>query len=352
MVEQRSRGDAPIGQTAQGEPVFLRNGRYGWYLQQGSNDLPADQRKTASLSTGMDPAALSLDTALRQLALPRSMGRDPQSGTEVSAHVGRYGDYVQRGEERRNLPAGLLAIDVSLEEALALLARPRGGKGREHLRDVGVSAEGAQLAVWSGRFGLYVTDGTRTAPLKATVDPAQLTVADAIALLAAAEQARTGKVLGQDPQTGQDVRLLDGRFGPYLTNGSVNASLARGTDPSDMTLEAALDRLQHFGKPAKGGKSKKAAQRARTKPTTAKSASAKAASAQVAKKAAPGATKTAVKTTAKKTKTKPKAAAKPAAKASAGKAGAATPVQSAPPAARSEPANSRPTVVRRRPAAP
>lgn len=293
LIEQKAKGDAPLGSDPEsGRPVYLKNGRFGWFLQLGAMDEPVEDRKNVSLSKGMEPDTVDLTLALRQLTLPKVLGTDAATKQPVTAHAGRYGDYVQLGEERRNLTPGRFAVDATLDEALALLAKPKSRGGREHLRDIGQTAEGVTVAVWSGRFGPYVTDGARNATIKVS-DLDSIELAKALELLAAADKARTGDVLGTDPQSNQPVRLLSGRFGPYVTNGAVNASLARGTQPEEINLEMALDRLRHFGKPAKTkGKGRKGPAKAAAKTPAGKAAAGKVAAsdgdkqAPAAKKAA------------------------------------------------------------------
>ena len=284
LVEQKAKGDAPMGEEpGTGRLVFLRNGRFGWYLQAGVPDEPAENKKNVSLSKGMEPDQVDMALALRQLQLPRTLGKDAKD-TDVTAHAGRYGDYVQRGDDRRNLPPGRWAIDVSLAEAVALLEKPRGALGREHLVDLGTLADGTVVGLWSGRYGPYVTDGTRNATVKSPLPgggkPEDLSLEAAVALLDTAAAAKAGRQLGLDPESNQPVRVLDGRFGPYVTNGAINASLARGTLPTELTLEGALDRLRHFGKPVKAKKGKGGARKAPAKAAAPKAA------AKVAKPAA------------------------------------------------------------------
>lgn len=289
LVAQKAKADEAFGQDpVSGKPLYLRNGRFGWFLQLGANpangsaaSASADDRKNASLSKGMDPQLITVELALRQLGLPKTLGKDA-AGVPVTAHVGRYGDYVQRGEDRRNLPADLWAIDADLATALRLVDQPRNAGNRELVRELGTHEDKA-IGLWRGRFGVYVTDGNRSTTLKATVDLQTMTLPQALELLAAGELARTGKVVGTDPDSGQPVRLIDGRFGPYLTNGAVNASLARGTTADEVNLELALDRLRHFGKPAKSGKGRRKTRSSpASKATPAKTAAAKTPSAKPA----------------------------------------------------------------------
>ena len=92
-----------------------------------------------------------------------------------------------------------------------------------------------------------MTDGTTNKTLPATADLEKLTVESVEALLAAAAEARTGKLIGVDPESKAEIRLIDGRFGPYLSNGAVNASLERGMGKDEVTVEIAVDRLRDYG---------------------------------------------------------------------------------------------------------
>ncbi|MBM4344711.1 MAG: type I DNA topoisomerase [Deltaproteobacteria bacterium] len=311
LVQAKDRADAPIGtDPASGKPVFLKNGRFGWFLQLGANG--GDERKNASLSKGMDPQQLTLDVALRQLALPRELGPG-KGGVAITAHAGRYGDYVQQGEDRRNLPAGVWAIDATLAQGQALFDKPRAQNGREQVREIG-QHEGRTVALWSGRYGPYVTDGVRNASVKANVDLDALDLAVALRLLDARQEASQGKVVGADPDTGQPIRLIEGRFGPYLTNGAVNASLARGTRTDELTLDGAIDRLRHFGKPVKA-KGKRRPGKAVGSATAAPSKRGAPPTAPRQTKAAKPTTPRAKATAKPKTSAKPKATTKPKAPA-------------------------------------
>ena len=300
LIEKKQKGDAPMGNDpATGEPIFLRNGRFGWYLQRGlaSKDEGAEKPKMVSLSKGMLPEQVTMETALAQLALPKSLGKHPRTGTDVMAHVGRYGDYVKHGEDTRTLPAGAMAATVTLEIAVAALDKPKGSQGKEHLRDIGVrERDGKALSIWSGRYGAYVTDGEVNRTLGPAIDPDTLTVAEADALLIAAVEARTGKLLGPDPLTGTEVRLIDGRFGPYLTNGQVNASLERGQSKDEVTLVEAVGRLRDYGKPVKKAKRKAAPRKAKaSEPDLGTAHTIKATKKAGAKKSASSTAKAAVK---------------------------------------------------------
>ena len=291
LIEEKARGEAPLAtDPVSGLPVFVRNGRFGPYLQLGvGNKDSAEKPKMVSLSKGMTPENMTLEKALLQLQLPKTLGKDPKSGEPVVAHVGKFGDYVKCGEESRTLPTGCYACTVGLDEALNLLKQPKSVAGKQHVMDLGVRpSDGKMVSVWQGRFGRYVTDGTTNKTLPQTAVLEELTLENVEALLAAAAEARAGKLVGVDPQSKTEIRLIDGRFGPYLTNGLVNASIERGMQKDEITLEIALDRIQNYGKPVKaktkgrGGKSSAA-----KAPAAKKSAAKSPKSPSAAKKKAP-----------------------------------------------------------------
>ena len=188
MLRQAAQAEEPLGSCSQtGKPVFLRVGRYGPYVQRGSG-RGEEKPQNASLLRGMKPEDVTLEVALKLLSLPRELGVHPESGSPVVAQNGRYGPYVKCGDETRSLPPGLSPLDVTLDQALHLLAQPKGSR----------------------------RTGRRKEPLR-TFDPS--------------------------PVTNQPVLLLDGRYGPYVTDGTTNASLPRGMTPDEVTLQRALDLL-------------------------------------------------------------------------------------------------------------
>jgi len=204
-VQLLARGNAPatLGtDPATGKPVYLKAGRFGPYVQLGDAPEPAPKEKgkrakkadadarpkMKSLLPGQTPETLTLDQALRLLSLPRAVGTDPANGEPIVADLGRFGPYVRRGEEYRSLPTPESVFAVTQEEALALLAQPkRFRRGQPApIREVGKHPEsGAAIQLMSGRFGPYVTDGEINASLQRGTDPAQLTLQDALALLEA-----------------------------------------------------------------------------------------------------------------------------------------------------------------------
>ena len=285
LIEERRKGNAPMGTDADGTEIFMRNGRYGWYLQLG-NGGETEKPRMVSLSRGMKPEDVTLELAVSQLSLPRDLGNHPDKAEPITAHVGRYGDYIKCGTDTRTLPAGQFAVNVDRDAAITLLATRR-KNGREMIRELGTRAsDGVTIALWTGRWGPYLTDGSVNKTL-GELDPAGIDLAEAIRLLAAAAEAKNGRLLGTDPDKGTEVRLLEGRFGPYVTNGHMNASLLRGMGSDEVDLDEALLRLRDFGKPVKkrtrkasgaaaGSRAaKKPAKKAATKKTAAKKTAAK-----------------------------------------------------------------------------
>ena len=128
---------------------------------------------------------------MRLLSLPRTLGKDPESGEPVKAGLGRYGPYVQRGREYRNIESADRVFTVTLDEALTLLAqekRPRRA-AREVLKELGAHPDsGKAVRVLEGRYGPYVTDGTTNASIPRGTDPAAVTIGQAAELLAEAAQ--------------------------------------------------------------------------------------------------------------------------------------------------------------------
>jgi DNA topoisomerase-1 len=222
-------GDRELGQDpATGHAIWLKAGRFGPYVEE-----MAEKPKRASLPKDWPAATIDLDKALRLLRLPREIGVHPDEGGMIQAGIGRYGPYVQHNGTYANLPNVEEVFDVGLNRAVAVLAEKRAG-GR------GGRAEAAPL-----------------------------------------------KELGMHPVTGKPVRILAGRYGPYVKHDSANANVPKGADPQNLTLEEALELLaareaKGGGKPRRGAaraapkaKAEGAAKAAKPKPMTANTVKAK-----------------------------------------------------------------------------
>jgi DNA topoisomerase I len=173
-----------------GEEVLLRRGPYGPYVQRGQGDAV----KRSSLPPGLDPAELDLDTALALLALPREIGRHPETGQPIEAGINRYGPYIKHQERFVRLGPEDDVLTIGMNRALTLLAEAgtRQRPAPKQLRDLGAHPkDGKPVTLHQGRFGPYVKHGRENASLRKGQDPDQLTLEEAVQLLA--ERAAKGK---------------------------------------------------------------------------------------------------------------------------------------------------------------
>jgi len=187
-VQERVLGEDPDS----GMPVMARVGPYGPYVQLGEGN--GDEKpKRVSLPEGMTLDEVSLNYGLLLLSLPRTLGTDPKTGKDVTVGIGRYGPYVHRGGTYRNLKTPALLFEMTLEQALELLATK---PGREVIKELGPHPEsGKDLEILNGRYGPYVTDGSLNASIPKSMNPEEVDMDDALDLLAKAK-ARKGKGRG------------------------------------------------------------------------------------------------------------------------------------------------------------
>jgi len=179
-----------------GEKVFLKAGRFGPYVQLGEGEKP----KRASLPKGWSAAAMDLEKALRLLRLPREVGAHPEDGQPILAGIGRYGPFVQHNGTYANLSSVDEVFEVGLNRAVSLIAEKRGAasarRGGEptSLKDLGAHpADGQPIKVLAGRYGPYVKHGATNATIPKGTDPAELTLEQAVALIAEREAKGGGK---------------------------------------------------------------------------------------------------------------------------------------------------------------
>lgn len=239
LIDAPVAGDRVLGENpANGKLVVVKDGRFGPYVQEtdqptneevdeetgevvavepepapkkrGAKKEAAPKPRTASLFKSMSVDTIDLDAALQLLDLPRVVGVDPESGAEITAQNGRYGPYLKKGTDSRTLQSEQQIFDITLEEALAVYAQPKYG------------ARGASSAL---------------------------------------------KEFENDPTSGKPIKLKDGRFGPYVTDGETNATIPRGEDAMEVTFERAVQLLAD--KRAKGP-AKRPARRTTTRKTAAK----------------------------------------------------------------------------------
>jgi DNA topoisomerase I len=236
LIDAPVAGDRVLGENPEnGKLIVVKDGRFGPYVQEVEPEDPEDvdeatgevaaapkkktakkdaapKPRTASLFRSMSPETIDLDTALQLLTLPRVVGADPESGEEITAQNGRFGPYLKKGTDSRSLDDEQQIFAITLEEALAKYAEPKYGARR------------ASSAL---------------------------------------------KEFEADPTSGKPIKLKDGRFGPYVTDGETNATIPRGEVAMDVTFERAVQLLAD--KRAKGP----APKRTTTRKTTTRKAPAK-----------------------------------------------------------------------------
>jgi len=251
LLETKAQFSDVLGRDpATGLDIHLRQGPFGPYVQLGETGRGKDKPKRASLPKELPLESVNLDLALKYLALPRELGAHPENGETVSAGIGRFGPYVKCGKEFRSLEDSDDVHAVTLERATALLAAPKARRSatKRLVREIGAHPEtGATIALYEGRFGPYVTDGKANATVPKKTPLESLTLEDAVALLAAPKSARASKKvirsLGAHPESGATIDLLEGRYGPYVTDGAKNATIPKDVDPEAVTLDSAIELL-------------------------------------------------------------------------------------------------------------
>ncbi|MFG6504449.1 type I DNA topoisomerase [Microbacterium sp. P05] len=223
LIDAPVAGDRVLGENPDnGKLIVVKDGRYGPYVQEvdpedpenvdestgevveapkkrGAKKEVAPKPRTASLFKSMSVDEIDLDTALQLLTLPRVVGVDPESGEEITAQNGRFGPYLKKGTDSRSLDTEQQIFDYTLEEALAKYAEPKYGARR------------ASSAL---------------------------------------------KEFDNDPVSGKPIRLKDGRFGAYVTDGETNATIPRGEVAMDITFDRAVELIAD--KRAKGPAPKRA----------------------------------------------------------------------------------------------
>ncbi|MFF7683870.1 type I DNA topoisomerase [Microbacterium sp. NPDC007973] len=269
LIDAPVAGDRVLGENPEnGKLVVVKDGRFGPYVQEvdaeepeevdqatgevveapkkrGAKKEAAPKPRTASLFRSMSVDTIELDAALQLLSLPRVVGADPSTGDEITAQNGRFGPYLKKGTDSRSLDNEQQIFDITLEEALAKYAEPKYGARR------------ASSAL---------------------------------------------KEFDADPVSGKPIKLKDGRFGPYVTDGETNATVPRGENAMEITFERAVELIAD--KRAKGPAPKKtttARKTAATKTTAAKTAAAKTTAAKTTATKTAAAKTAAAKTTATRT---------------------------------------------------
>ncbi len=197
-LTEGNMGDVVIAtEPGSGTPVYLKRGPFGPYLQLGDAGSDGGKPKRVSLPPGVEPHEVSSDLALRLIALPLRLGDHPEDGKPVDLGIGRYGPYVKHGSTFASIPKGEFVLDVNLERALQLLAQ-KARRGTAALRVVGADPRtGEAIELYEGRFGPYVKRGSVNASLPRDVAPEALELDQAVALLDAREAAGPSKAKGR-----------------------------------------------------------------------------------------------------------------------------------------------------------
>ena len=242
--EDAGGGDARACPGCDDGRLTLKLGKFGAFI--GCTNYP-DCRHTRPLvvANGDEPSTAGGGDG------PRALGRDPESGLEVSLRKGPYGFYVQLGEpegknkpKRASLPKDMDPAAVDLDRALALLALPR---------EVGLHPEtGEPIVAGIGRYGPYLRHAGGYVSLKGDDDVLTIGLNRAVTIIAEAPKKAPAKTLGKHPADGKPITQRSGRFGPYVQHGTVRANLPKGVSVDTLDLDAAIEILA--AKAARAGK--------------------------------------------------------------------------------------------------
>ena len=248
-IDPRKICSLPLGKGEDGEVVEVRVGRYGPFLSWGE--------KRVSVPDETPPDEITFDKAVELLIKggegPKSLGMDPKSSLEVFVKVGRFGPYFQLGEasadkkadkpKMASLLKGMEPDTVTLDEALAVLSLPR-EVGQKLNTETG---ELESILAQNGRFGPYLKCGKETRSIPGTFTPLSIDLDTALKLLAEPKargrkaSAAPLKELGPYPKSGAMIKLMEGRYGPYVTDGTTNASLTKDENAAELTLARAIE---------------------------------------------------------------------------------------------------------------
>jgi len=213
-----------------------RIGRYGPYLRRGDD--------TRSIPEDIYMGDLTLEIIenifSQEAKEDESLGSDPETGESIWIKKGPYGHYVQLGETktRKGIPKNYDLNSVDLEYALKLLSLPR---------DVGVHPDTNEMVTADyGRYGPYIRCGKQNAPIRGAGTPLDITLEQSIELLANKNK-KTSELrnLGKHPETNEDIVVKDGRYGPYISDGKVNAALKGNLSPDTITLDEAVELINN-----------------------------------------------------------------------------------------------------------
>jgi DNA topoisomerase-1 len=191
LIKDSQKQDKPIGEDPETqEPIFVLTGRFGPYVQRGEVTEENKKPKRVSLLKGMEPADVDLELALKLLELPRPLGNHPEDGKVIKAGVGRYGPFVVHDGKFKSIPKTDSVLEIGLDRAVELLAqKSKSRRGSNEIKD-----------------------------------------------------------LGKHPDTDKPIKVMTGRYGPYIKHGKKNISLPKGETPEDFTIDQAVALIKEKGK--------------------------------------------------------------------------------------------------------
>ena len=264
----------PVGTDPRtGQPIILRIGRTYTFVQ-----VEGDEERRATLPVDLFIDELTPEKALELIAATdkakEPIGQHPETGQNIYALVGPYGPYLQMGEQegdkkpkRISLGKGTDPGSIDLDYALRLLSLPR---------EIGTCPEtGKPVRAGLGRFGPYVERARVFASVEKVDTLFTITLEEAIEKIVNKNKKTVLKELGPHPETGEPMQVLKGRYGPYVTHKKVNATIGKDRDPEDVTLEDALALLATAATKKKPARKKVAKKKTTKKKTTKKKAAKK-----------------------------------------------------------------------------
>jgi len=260
-AETLQPGVKVLGQDPEsGAEITLRDGRFGSYIQEGEQTEGGEKPKRASLPKNIRPENLTLQQALALLSLPREVAKHPTTGEPIIVNIGRYGPYVQHAKTYANISNDDDILTIGANRAIDLIVEKESGGGGSRFsrasepgRVIGDHPDGGVISVKSGRFGPYVNWGKVNATLPRAIDPASVTMDQALEMIAAKSAGgggTGGRMLGEHPEGGA-ITVRAGRFGPYVNLGKINATLPKSITAETVTLEDAIKLIDDKGGPPK-----------------------------------------------------------------------------------------------------
>ncbi|MCB0771358.1 MAG: DNA topoisomerase I, partial [Flavobacteriales bacterium] len=272
-----------------GRPVNARIGRFGPMIQIGEAE-DEEKPRFASLRKDQSIQTITLQEALDLFKLPRTLGE--RDGEVCSVGIGRFGPYVRLGATYASLTPEDDPLEIDLVRAIELIDLKKAANATRELGEY----KGEPLVVGRGRFGPFVKHGKTYANIPRAEDPATITLERGIELMEAKLAGIRQNIIKEF--TGSGIQVLDGRYGPYITDGSKIANVPKEKDPKEVTLEEATALIAA----APERKGRKGVRRTTAAKTAAKKAAPKKTARKTAKKVSPRTSgKTAVKKTARKT---------------------------------------------------